>query len=488
MVGTPRARGRGRVADSGIGARTVLRGATVVDTRDGSLTANQDVITADGLIIEITNSDPANVPDGDVVALQDKFVVPGFVDMHAHPLGSPRREATLELMLARGITGFRQMNGSMKLLKQRRHGSLPMPARSPALLELPGAVLTPLNAGNVKAAKATVREQHAAGADFIKVALVSPDVFFAAQAEARRLDTPIVGHLPEGIDVVAASSSGMKSIEHLGPGLPVVAACSTAKQQLLDTVNAKSMPQMPFRIPFSNELFMPLMRGQLLNPLAVLGAKGADVLQRAIDTFSDELAEKLAADFVADGTWHVPTLIREYTCKHCCAPDLQSDPHNDLVDPALLAKWHRSAHRYGELPAGVRATLTESHDVERRLTKIFADAGVSLLAGSDSSGAAWEIPGHALHKEFDAFGQSGLSPLRVLQTTTLAPATFLNRQDTMGTVDTGKDADLVVLERNPIEDVKHLHDVHAVMRAGRLYTGSELDAMTQRIATARSIN
>jgi imidazolonepropionase-like amidohydrolase len=472
---------------SSAGAPTVLRGVTVVDTRDGSLATNQDVTTANGRITGITATNRQDSGSA-VVDLPGKCVVPGYLDMHAHPLGDGDRTGTLQLMLTRGITGFRQMSGSLKLLKQRRIGRLPMPAESPDVLAMPGAVLTPLNAGSAKAAVTTVREQHAAGADFIKVGLVNPSIFLAAQDEARRLGIPILGHLPVGIDVVEASAGGMKSIEHLGPGLGIMAACSTEKADLLTILNANPLKGPPFRIPFADRLFLPLQRKMILNPYAGRGAKTADVLQRAIDTFSDDLAEELAARFVADGTWQVPTLIRECSCKRCDAPEFREDPNHRFVDPATLNKWHDSGHRFDELPTGVRDTFSESYDLELRLTKIFDDKGVKILAGSDCSGAAWEVPGYALHQEFDAFAQAGLSPLRVLQSTTLHAAEYLDSTDTMGTVDAGKVADLVVLEANPLESVQNLHSVHGVMRAGQYYSNADLAVIEQNVAASRSVN
>jgi hypothetical protein len=469
------------------GAPTILRGVTVVDTRDGSLATDLDVTTANGRIVSITATNLQNT-DGHVVELSGKYVVPGYLDMHAHPLGDGDRTGTLQLMLTRGITGFRQMSGSIKLLKQRRVGRLPMPTASPAVLAMPGAVLTPLNAGSIKAAVATVREQKAAGADFIKAGLVSPTVFFAAQAEARRLGIPILGHLPVGIDVVEASVGGMKSIEHLGPGAGIVAACSTEKTDLLTVLSANPMKGPPFRIPFADQLFMPIQRKIILNPYAGRGVMAADVIQRAIDTFSEEMTEELAERFVADGTWQVPTLIRECTCKRCDAPEFREDPNHRFVDPGTLKQWHASGHRFDKLPTGVRDTFSESYDLELRLTKIFDKAGVKILAGSDSSGAAWEVPGYSLHQEFDAFAQAGLSPLRVLQSTTLNAAEYLDNTDTMGTVDARKVADLVVLEANPLESVQNLHLVHSVMRAGKYYSNTDLAVLEQNVATARSVN
>ena len=71
--------------------------------------------------------------------------------MHAHPLNDKHPAGALELMLANGITGFRQMAGSPQLLSERQAGTLPLPADSPAVLALPGALLTPLNAGTIPA-------------------------------------------------------------------------------------------------------------------------------------------------------------------------------------------------------------------------------------------------------------------------------------------------------------------------------------------------
>ena len=96
-----------------------------------------------------------------------KFVVPGFLEMHTHVLGEKETARDLKLLLDAGVTGFRLMGGSDKLLKERREGAPPWsdeaPGDTPELLAMPGAVLNPANAGTVKAAVTTVREQHAAG-------------------------------------------------------------------------------------------------------------------------------------------------------------------------------------------------------------------------------------------------------------------------------------------------------------------------------------
>jgi cytosine/adenosine deaminase-related metal-dependent hydrolase len=92
-------------------------------------------------------------------------------------------------------------------------------------------------------------------------------------------------------------------------------------------------------------------------------------------------------------------------------------------------------------------------------------------------------PGSSRHRP-----EPVLTPLRVLQTTALDAAEFLSTSATQGTVDEGKDADLVLLGANPIEHAENLHDIHGVMRAGRFYTRADLAAIKHKVAAARSVS
>ena len=104
------------------------------------------------------------------------------------------------------------------------------------MLALPGALLTPLNAGTIADAVAAVRDQAAEGADFIKIALITPDVFFPAVAEARRLGIPVAGSLRAGIDVLPRLPGRHPAIQHLGPGLTIIAGCSTDEVSLAEAI------------------------------------------------------------------------------------------------------------------------------------------------------------------------------------------------------------------------------------------------------------
>jgi imidazolonepropionase-like amidohydrolase len=457
-----------------------LDGVTLVDTHDGKLTAGMSILMDKGQIVRIAPTGPSpNDPSIQVIDATGKFVVPGYNDMHAHALGPDDPSGTLALLLADGVTGFRQMSGSPELLKERRDGTLLMGKLAPAMLVMPGSVLTPFNAATTDEAVAEIQRQKRDGADFIKVGLVSPAVFFAAVAEAKRIGLPIAGHLQEGVDAAQASEAGFKSIEHLGPGDTVWIGCSTDEPALrADAARHPALKAPPFKIPFLETIVMARIRKRLINPAAFEDPVDVARLQRAFDTYSDEKCRALAARFVADGTWHVPTLVRLRTQELADLPEYASDAALLTMPADTVRDWREVTDKFHQLPPAMRATFRTAYQRHLALTRMFDGAGVRMMAGTDNGN---EVPGQSLHQEFDEVAKAGLSPLKILQMTTLNGAEFLGRTATMGSVAVGKNADLVLLDANPVESVKNLHRIAGVVRAGYYYSRWDLDALKSRV-------
>ena len=469
------------------GRPLLLRNVTIVSTRDGALTSGADVLVSDGVIAAITTAAPdaadAAPADAEVVDGSGKYLIPGYLDMHAHPLTEKHPVGDLELMLANGVTGFRQMSGSPQLLRERSAGTLPLPADSPRVLALPGSLLTPLNAGTIPGAVAAIRDQASAGADFIKVALITPDIFYPAVAEARKLGIPVAGHLPTGIDVERASRAGIKAVEHLGPGLTIIAGCSTDEVSLAEAIAGLPALKLPsIKLPFMERILMRVLRKVVINPVNRMTPAEIEILQQAVDTFSEERAADLAGQFAENGTWQVPTLIRLRTQHLCDAPEFSQDPDLQYMARSTAKSWQDAASTFStKFTPQSRATFRAVYDVLLRMTKIFNDGGVKMLAGSDSVGAAWEVPGPSLHREFDELARAGVPPLRILQMTTRDAAEFLGATSTLGAVDVGKNADLVLLDANPVADAANLHRISAVIRSGRHYSSADLTRLKDRV-------
>jgi imidazolonepropionase-like amidohydrolase len=104
-------------------------------------------------------------------------------------------------------------------------------------------------------------------------------------------------------------------------------------------------------------------------------------------------------------------------------------------------------------------------------------AGVGILAGSDSGGNEYSVPGFSLHDELAEFVAAGLTPMEALQTATLNAARYLGMTDAFGTVETGKTADLILLDANPLDDIRNTQKIAAVILNGKLITKPELQRM-----------
>jgi imidazolonepropionase-like amidohydrolase len=463
-----------------ISGKLRLDGVTIVDTHDGKLVPGMSILTEKGRIVNITpTTEVLKDPLITSIDATGRFAIPGFNNMHMHVIDQADSSSVLARMLADGVTGFRQMTGSPEFLEERREGTLPIGKDAPALLVMPGSLLTPLNARSADRVTAEIRQQKNQGADFIKVGLVSPDVFFAAIAEGKRVGLPVLGHLQEGVDAAQASQAGFRSIEHLGPGDSIWIGCSTEEAVLLaDAAQHPTMKTPPVTIPvFLQRMLMKHLQTRLINPAAFDEPAYTARLQRAFDTYSEAKCRALATIFVANNTWNVPTLVRLRTQELADSPEYLSDPAMPYIPAASLKAWREVTDKFHHLPPAMRAADGEAYRRQLALTKLFDDAGVRMMVGTDGGGQA---PGQSIHQEFDELAKAGLSPFKILQMTTLYPAEFLGRTRTMGSIEVGKNADIVLLDSNPVESVQNLHSISGVVRAGFYYSHDDLDALKER--------
>jgi imidazolonepropionase-like amidohydrolase len=248
------------------------------------------------------------------------------------------------------------------------------------------------------------------------------------------------------------------------------------------------MPKVPpFLIPVLRPAFSRIVARLIVSPVNRSRQADVDILQQVTEAFDQDAAAALAQRFVRDGTWRVPTLIRSRTGYLGDDPALRDEPGLRFVAPATLRRWSAAARTFGRFPGGSKQTFRAVYAAMLHLTRLLDAAGVRMLTGSDFGGAAWEVPGIALHQEFDELANAGLPPLRILQMTTLHAAEFLGATEVMGSVDAGKYADLVLLDADPVQSAASLHRISGVIRDGHYYTRADLDAIKQNIATRRSV-
>lgn len=101
-----------------------------------------------------------------------------------------------------------------------------------------------------------------------------------------------------------------------------------------------------------------------------------------------------------------------------------------------------------------------------------------MLAGTDF-GVPYVYPGSSLHEELELLVDAGLEPIEALQTATINPAKFLGQEERLGTVEIGKEADLVLLNSNPLQDISNTQDIFLVIINGRIITQNEIEKILE---------
>jgi imidazolonepropionase-like amidohydrolase len=121
---------------------------------------------------------------------------------------------------------------------------------------------------------------------------------------------------------------------------------------------------------------------------------------------------------------------------------------------------------------------------ELEVVKAMHDAGIQFLSGTDAAPGVYIFPGFSLHEELQRFVAAGFTPMEALQTATLNPATFLGLGNRLGTIEPGKLADLVLLDANPLDDIRNTQRITAVIVNGRYLSRADLDQLLAGVETA----
>jgi imidazolonepropionase-like amidohydrolase len=421
----------------------VLAHVTVIDVAGGTSKPNESVVVTGNRITEVGADDKITAPRGaKVLNASGKFVIPGLWDMHVHWY----LKQSLTLFLANGVTGIRQMFGNPDLLRWRDEiakGSLDGPrmvVASPILDGDPPIWPTSTVVHNEAEGRKAVDEAKHSGADFVKVySLLTRDAYLGIADEAKRQGIPYAGHVPFSISAAEASEAGQRSIEHM---TGILLASSDEEAQLRQGLNPSSTPISRFRAE-----------------------------ARALDTYNPTKAAALFDTFVKHETWQVPTLTvlrSEYQSE-----ENRNDPRLAFIPRPMRERWSGRTGNRGEQGDAVAKRILQK-DFE--LVAAMRHAGVPMLAGTDT-GNPFCFPGFSLHDELALLVAAGLTPAEALRSATIDPAKFLGLTETLGTVDPGKVADLVLLEGNPLEDIRNTQRIDAVIANGHLFERKALERM-----------
>lgn len=399
-----------------------ITGVNVVDVTDGKIVSNATV-TITGAAITRVSPNRAAPANARLVDGRGTFLIPGLWDMHAHMEATG--EPWLQLYVANGVTGIRDMGSQIDLILKMRDatasGRVLGPrifAAGPILDDAPGDWPFRMRVRTAKDGVDAVQWLKRRGVDLIKVHNFTPrDVYFAIAEEARRQNLPLAGHLPLKVSAEEAIKAGQDDIEHL----------SEAK------------------------LWMDCSGG---------------------DTYRPDACRPLFALLASRRIWQTPTLLAssELATIGTAASAIPAEQMAYATKP-IREMWADVQSMFATRPEVVRIFQRRA-EVALAVTRDLANAGVGILAGCDTM-----IAGFCVHDELAMMVRAGMTPLAALQSATINPARYFKLSQTAGSVAPGRRADLVLLDANPLTDITNLRRIRAVVAAGRLLERKELDGL-----------
>lgn len=443
----------------------VLTHANVVDTRTGSVGRNLTVVIKDGRIQALAKIGFIEVSRKvRVVNASDKYLIPGLWDMDVRSSGGPAgawdQNVIYPLYVANGVTAVRDMGGDATVLEQRRdrieRGEILGPHMFFSGAPLDGeksdsgviAVNTPAEG------RQAVHALKDRGADFIKLlSHLARDTYMAIANEAVQMRMRFVGQVPDSVSVAEASRAGQHSIENLSG---VMLACSSQES----TIRQESLAA--------------LSRND--------SAAYAALTRQTFATYDPDKAWNLFTTFTDHNTYQVPALVWWRVGAALDSPELVSDPRLKYVPAVVRSEWDSEKLQQQSAPEQL-ADLKQEAGRYLELVHSMHRAGVPIMAGTEAPNR-YIVPGFSLHDELEMLVKSGFSNADALSAATFYPALFMVKLDRYGVVEPGKAADMVLLDGNPLDDIRNTRKISAVILGGRYYPRQVLDRTLAQVAEA----
>lgn len=426
--------------------RTLFYNTNIVDVKNGRIIKNQHVLIGDGVIRKISqNLENLGEFDNRINA-SGKYLMPGLAEMHAHipqpPVSEQRIKDVLFLYLANGITTIRGMLGHsshLELREQTNTGNIIGPRIFTSSPSFNGNSIP-----SPEIAEKKVREYKQAGYDFLKIHPGLDRASFDAMVKtAREENIEFAGHVPVKVGIRPALNSGYASIDHV--------------DGFLEGLVPQSANVAPEQNGFFGYNFTPLAETEWIDDLVALARKNKVWIVPTESLFTK---------------WFAPVKVE----------DLLALPEMKYMEPETLQNWERVKKDFMNDPEFSEEQWKKFSLIRKELIKKLSENGHGMLLGSDSP-QLFNVPGFSIHKEMKDMAEAGMSNLEILRSGTINPAIFFGMEDRFGQVKEGLDADLVLLNSNPLENLENISEPYGVMRQGKWYSREMIDRKLNEIAS-----
>jgi len=423
-----------------------LVGATLLDGTGGPALPDAAVVVRGGRIESIGLRAAFHLPKRTrEVDVSGRWIIPGLIDAHVHM--APATSWAPPRFLAWGVTTVRDAHGGMALLSLKRRSNKGTPegprvyAAGAMIDGRPPTYSDAIAVSSESEARKGVDRLVSAGADFIKVyTRIDPPLLRAIVDEARAFNLGVTSHLGM-TDAVTAAKAGIASIEHL-TGVPEAA------------------------LPKPSSLFTAHYRGFF---------PGWTAFERSWAGLDSAALMRVANRLAESKITLIPTLVLHETLSRLDEPGMLRDPSLQDVPEAQQRDWDVRGliARAGWTGADFEA-FRRSRANQDLFIRLFAAAGGRLAAGTDAANQVL-VPGYSEHREMELLVRAGLTPREALQAATRNGAVLIG-VDSLGLLAPGKVADLLVLSKDPLVDIRNTRAITAVMARGYLLDADSIRA------------
>jgi cytosine/adenosine deaminase-related metal-dependent hydrolase len=403
-------------------------GGTLVDGTGAPALADATVVISQGHILAVGPRAKVKIPGAaKKIDARGKTILPGLWDMHAHF----EQVEWGPIYLAAGATTVRDCGNEFEFITAVRDAIAAGRGLGPRLL-LAGIVdgTGPLALGVARVdtpeeAKMWTARYHDAGFQQIKIySSVKLEELKVVAEEAHRLGMTVTGHVPEGLNAYQTIDAGQDQINHAQYVAGIMRPPLPANAKRIDELKAET----------------------------------------EVDTNSAE-AQKAIAFLVDHGTVVDPTLaIYEFEAANTEKPPASFEPGvmkiaRELAQPLIDVGP----------PTPQSKLFQKSFDKNVQIVGALHRAGVPIVAGTDQT-----VPGYSLYREIELYVQAGFTPMEAIQAATIVPARVMGLDKELGTIEIGKQADLIILTANPLESIHNIRTVEFVITGGTMYHCAEL--------------
>ncbi|RXG30855.1 amidohydrolase family protein [Leeuwenhoekiella marinoflava] len=432
-----------------------IHNVNIIDLETGKILKDQSVFIAGDSIHSIVKSkDLLTSSAAQQIDASGKFLMIGLWDNHVHFRGGKElieeNKNILNLFIANGITTVRDAGGDLttsvhEWQKQIADGSLAGPTIYTSGPKIDGHGATwagSLEVSNDKEINTALDSLEQLNVDFVKIydSKISGENYLKVITEAEKRGMITSGHMPYSVTVEETTNAGIDAIEHL---YYVLKGCSAEEIAITEAVK-------------NNE------------------AGFWTSLDRVLKTYSYSVAQETFSKLKENNVYVVPTLHIGHTLSHLDETDHTTDPYLKYIGPGIQKTYAgriNSAKNASPEFVVMRKNLDSAFV---KLAGVLAANDVNVLAGSDSGAFnSYTYPGISLHKELKALVNAGLTPLQALQTSTSNGSKFLQKQ--LPEIRSGATADLLVLNKNPLDNIENTQDIFMVIKSGKTFSSEDLE-------------